>query len=118
MAFRSIFQDFFDVLTRVESAGRLAIRLGAKTALFCQFRIRFYRQSPPLIFCQMPMQNIHLLQGQHIDDCFDKIRGHEVPATIQQQPAVGQKRMVFDAHGGQGEPRLTVLFANRRHQLP
>ena len=70
--FISVLHDLLDVLLRVEATSDLAVGLGAKATNFRQFGVSLDGKTPSLVFGQMPMQHIHLLQGQHVDDALDK----------------------------------------------
>ena len=96
----------------------LAIGLRAVGADLGQFGVRLHGQPPTLVFGQMPMQHIHLLQGQHLNDLLDKFRFHEMPAAVQKQSSMTQVRLVLDVHGRKCEPRGTSLLTRLGQQLP
>ena len=92
-------QDASDVLPGIESAMDAAIGLLAKAAHLRQFGIGLHRQTPALVLCQMPMQHVHFLQGQHVDDLLHKFWGHEMSTAIEEEPTVCQISMVLYMDG-------------------
>ncbi len=118
VALRCVRNDVGDVLLGVSAAVNRAVRFGSEAAHLAEFGVSLNGQTPSLVFRQVPMQHIHLLQRQGIDHVFDERRGHEVPTTVEQQSPVGEVRAVPDGHGRKLKPLWAALFTYRRHQLP
>ena len=115
--FRRVFDDVTHVLSRVKPTMHSSIRLGSKSTHLRQLRISLDGKAPSLVFRQVPVQHIHLLQRECIDDALHEGRLHEVPATIQEQAAMCQVRMVFDLDRRQHKASGTALLASGRQDL-
>ena len=62
----------------------------------CQFRIFLDFDSPTLVFGQMPMEHIHVMESQHVDVFLDKRNWEEMASTIQHHTTVSKLRRILD----------------------
>ena len=44
------------------------------------------------------MEDVHVMQGQHVDEAFHRVGGEEMTRNIEMQSAVGETRRVVDGH--------------------
>ena len=104
--------DLADLFLGVESPvgrsvvfGRIGVvahdRLPAHRPDAGQFGVFLDFDAPALIFGQVPVETVHLVQGEDVDEFFDLVRGPEVAAGVEHASAVPEERTVFHRHGGQ-----------------
>ncbi|CAI8374839.1 MAG: Uncharacterised protein [Cryomorphaceae bacterium] len=87
--------DLFQIFTAV----RTAVNAIAKRAVgrhFCKFRVRIHRNAPPLIFGEVPVQDVKFIQRHDIELAFDLSHGEKVTADVEQYPAVGKGRRILN----------------------
>ena len=75
---------------------------GPPRAHFRQARILLDFQAPALVFRQMPMKCIELMEGQDIDDFLHGGNREEMAAAVQHESPVGILRIVQDLPARQG----------------
>ena len=66
-----------------------------------QFRIFLDLDAPSLVVRQMPVETIDVVEGEHIDEAFDRVDGEKVPGNVQVHTAIRIPRVVVDAGGRQ-----------------
>ena len=110
ISFCRIGNDFFRLLLRIESAIRFAVVLTgvmadysflALRSDFRQFRILFDFDTPTLVFRQMPVETVDIVQGHHINICLDFVDRKEMTAHIQHHSPVTETGLVIDFDGRQ-----------------
>lgn len=60
-----------------------------------------YIDTPALVFGQVPVENVVLVQGQEIDPLLDPRNGVEETGAIEHETAPTETRRVLDSQGGQ-----------------
>src|SRR6185437_3814694 len=87
---------------------------GSRTARadVCEFWVFSDLDTPALVFGEVPMKIIHLVQGDEIDIAFDEVHGKEMAADVEMEAAVGETGVVGDVDGGDREGAV-VRFDHR-----
>jgi hypothetical protein len=67
---------------------------------FGQQGIFFDLDPPALVFRQVPVEIVHFMQGDIVDESFDEFDGKEMPADVEVQAAPGKAGIVVDGDGG------------------
>lgn len=112
-----VFDHIADLVLRVEpSVRRLVIaaglvvlaarvladqRAGAHRTDARKFGIFHDLDPPALVIGQMPVENIHLVQGEQVQHTLHLLHRKEMPRDIEHHPAVAHPRTVLDDHGRQ-----------------
>ena len=66
-----------------------------QTGIFLDFDV------PSLVFGEMPVEAVHVVQRQHINILLDKVGREEVARAVEVHAAIGEAGCVVDDHGGQ-----------------
>ena len=109
-AFLSVSNHVADFILRVEHtfAIRFTVIFAGVTAddgFFAlrpdlgQFRIFLDLDAPSLVVCQVPVETVHVVQGEHIDELLDRVGREEMAGNIEVHTAIGETRIVVDADG-------------------
>mmetsp|Transcript_60632 Transcript_60632/g.179779 ORF Transcript_60632/g.179779 Transcript_60632/m.179779 type:complete len:341 (-) Transcript_60632:395-1417(-) len=109
---RGVRHDFPHVVLRVVSAvtppvvsARIVMvvalhRLVPPGAHFGQSGVLFYFDPPPLILGEVPMERVHLVHRDQVDEIFHEFLRHEMPAAVQVHTAPPEAGTVLDADAG------------------
>ena len=107
-----VFHDITNLFLRVESPvgcsvvfGRIGVmaheRLPPNRPDPRQLGVFFDLDAPALILGEVPVEAVHLVQGEDVDEFFDLVRGPEIAAGVEHASAVFEERTVFHRHDGQ-----------------
>ena len=122
IAFRRVSHDFPGLFLRIETAVRLAVilarvtsdhRLAAFGADFRQLGILLDFDTPSLVFRQMPVEAVDVMQGQHVDVRLDFIHAEHVAAHIEHHATVAEARRVVDFHRRQFHGSCPFMHRHR-----
>ena len=94
-----------------------AVRLRSPCAHLRQQWAGLDLDAPALVLGEVPMQDVHPVQGQRLNLLFDEAHILEVAASIEQQPAVLEDRRILDPNTGQNESFGAPCFAFDRHHF-
>ena len=97
--------DFFDIFLSIKAAITLTVwfhvtvcKYFAVSPCAClrQFGVFLYFDSPALIFCQMPVETIHFVDGHHVDHSFYLIFTEEMSAFVQHKTSPFETGSIFN----------------------
>jgi len=94
---------FLDLLLGVESSVAAAIGLGAPGADFGQARVFFDLDAPALVFSEVPVQAVHLVERHPVDDPLHIGHAVKVAPDVDVDPAPAEMGLVNDLEGGQND---------------
>ena len=101
VALPRILDDFAHFLLRVKTAVPRSVLSRAPRAHLLQLGILIYGQTPALIFGQMPVKDVVLVQGHPVEVALYKINGEKMAAHVQVHAAPGKARCVLYLRAGQ-----------------
>ena len=105
VAFLCIFHDFFSLFLCIEAAIRCIVillcvfsnyRATALRTYFRKFRIFFNLNTPALVFRQVPVESIHIVQCQQVYIFLYKLFWEEVTPYVEVHTAVTETRFVLN----------------------
>ena len=119
MSFLCISNHLSHLILWIISSMLRSIQLGSPCTYFCKKRVRIDLDTPALIFCQMPMQHIHLVQRKVVNRFFNECDIHKMPTTIQQQPPMFKIRWILNGDFWKKKAVLTsAIFTGIWHHQP
>ena len=116
-----IIDDLFHLLLRIETTILLSVILATVMANdgfatfrtnFRQLRILLDLDTPTLVFTQMPMETVHVVQGNHVDVLLDRIRCDVVATDIQHHTTIGETRCILNGNSRQLDTRSLCVSRN------
>ena len=111
ITFGSISYYFFRLFLGIEATVRFAVVFTGVTSDdcfcslgtdFCQLRIFLDFQTPALVFGNMPVKTVHIVQSHHIDISFHFIYCKEMTAGIEVCTTIAKAGSVIDFYSGHG----------------
>ena len=108
VALLCVFHNFACLLLRIETAVRRIVILARVVAddrtlalrtYFGQFRVFLDFNAPSLVIGQMPVEGVHVVQGQQINVFFDELNGEEVAAYVEVHTTVSEARFILNLYG-------------------
>ena len=92
---------------RIETSVRCSVILAGVVSYYCfrtlradlcQSRIFLNFNSPSLIFCQVPVESIHIMQSQQVDILFYKLYREKVTSYIEMHTSITETWIVFNGY--------------------
>ena len=112
VAFCGVLDDFFGVLLGVEASVGFVFVLGGRIfehglatggAYGGELWILFDFQAPALVFGEVPVEDVELVECEGIDVLLDCLFWHEVSTVVEHGTSPGESGDVFDDDGGHDE---------------
>src|SRR5690606_29751214 len=84
----------------VDVGSALEIRAGPPGAHIGETRILLDLNAPTMIFYQVPVENIHFMHSQVVDEFLDVVYRIKVATYVKHQPSPAEPRLINNFHGG------------------